>query len=258
MKKIHVLLTFLFFLNIINAQHTSAFKSGEWLKYRMSYSNFINAGYAELSLKKTKRKGVELYHAKGTGKTTGVIGWFFKVRDRYESFFTKKEINPVHFVRRVNEGGHIINRDIYFDKIKKTALIKNHKKKTQKTMTANDVQDMISAVYRLRNEDLSNMKVNEDIKMKLFFDYESFDFKMRYLGNEIIKTKFGKVNCLKFRPIVQAGRVFKEEESVTIWISNDENKIPLKIKASLAVGSLRADLDGFKGLANSFNIIYKN
>jgi len=235
-----------------------AFKSGEWLKYRMSYSNFLNAGYAELSLKKTKRKGKELYHAKGTGKTTGVIGWFFKVRDRYESFFTRRTIDPVHFVRRVNEGGHIIDRDIYFDKEKKTALIKNHKKKTEQTMTVEDVQDMISAVYRLRNENLSSMEVNEDIEMKLFFDYESFDFKMRYLGTEIIKTKFGKVKCLKFRPIVQAGRVFKEKESVTIWISNDKNKIPLKVKASLAVGSLRADLNAFKGLANPFNIIYNN
>ena len=125
-------------------------------------------------------------------------------------------------------------------------------------MSVSDVQDMISAVYRLRNEDLCNLEVNEDIEMKLFFDYEAFDFKMRYLGREIIKTKFGKVNCLKFRPIVQAGRVFKEKESVTIWISGDKNKIPLKVKATLSVGSLRADLYAFKGLANPFNIIYNN
>jgi len=257
-KKIHLLLIFFFCIHISSAQHIDAFKSGEWLKYRMSYSNFLNAGYAELSLKKTKKKGVALYHARGTGKTTGVIGWFFKVRDKYESFFTREEISPIHFVRRVNEGGHIITRDIYFDKEEKTARIKNHKKKTERTMTVSDVQDMISAVYKLRSEDLCSMEVGEDIEMKLFFDYESYDFKMRYLGREIIKTKFGKVNCLKFRPIVQAGRVFKEKESVTIWVSGDENKIPLKVKASLAVGSLRADLDAFKGLANPFNIIYKN
>jgi hypothetical protein len=51
-----------------------------------------------------------------------------------------------------------------------------------------------------------------------------------------------------FRPLVQSGRVFKEEESLTVWISDDENKIPMRIKASLAVGSLKADLDSFKGL----------
>ena len=57
-------------------------------------------------------------------------------------------------------------------------------------------------------------------------------------------------------PLVQAGRIFKENESVTIWITADDNKIPIKLKASLAVGSLRAELEAYKGLANSFEIIY--
>ena len=92
----------------------------------------------------------------------------------------------------------------------------------------------------------------------MFFDQEVNNFKLRYLGGEIIKTKFGKIKSLKFRPIVQAGRVFKEQESVTIWISNDDNKIPIRIKATLAVGSLRADLDAFKGLAHPFNIVFDN
>jgi hypothetical protein len=63
---------------------------------------------------------------------------------------------------------------------------------------------------------------------------------------------------MKFRPMVQAGRVFKEQESVTVWISDDKNKIPLRIKASLAVGSLRAELEEFKGLAHPFNMIFDN
>jgi hypothetical protein len=90
----------------------------------------------------------------------------------------------------------------------------------------------------------------------MFFDENNYDFKLRYLGKEIIKTKFGKVATVKFRPLVQAGRVFKEDESLTVWVSDDQNKIPLRIKASLAVGSLRADLDAYKGLANPFPIIF--
>ena len=92
----------------------------------------------------------------------------------------------------------------------------------------------------------------------MFFDEEITNFKLHFLGREIIRTKFGKVKALKFRPLVQAGRVFKEKESLSIWISDDENKIPLRVKASLAVGSLRADLDAFKGLAHPFNIIFNN
>jgi hypothetical protein len=117
---------------------------------------------------------------------------------------------------------------------------------------------MLSALYYLRNQNLSNLKVGEEIILKLFFDEETYVFKLLFLGTEVLKTKFGNVNSLIFKPMVQAGRVFKEQESVTIWVSNDSNKIPLRIKASLAVGSLRADLDGFKGLAHPFNIIFNN
>ncbi len=90
----------------------------------------------------------------------------------------------------------------------------------------------------------------------MFMDAQIYPFKLRFLGTEIIKTTFGKIKTLKFRPLVQAGRVFKENESVTIWITADDNKIPIKLKAFLAVGSLRAELDAYKGLANSFKIIY--
>ena len=79
----------------------------------------------------------------------------------------------------------------------------------------------------------------------MFFDEENYGFKLKYLGKETIKTEFGKVKTVKFRPYVMAGRVFKEEESLTLWVSADKNKIPLKIKADLAVGSLRAELRCF-------------
>ena len=92
----------------------------------------------------------------------------------------------------------------------------------------------------------------------MFFDQEINNFKLRFLGKEILKTKFGKIKTLKFRPIVQKGRVFKAQESVSVWISDDANKIPIRIKASLVVGSLRADLNAFKGLANPFVLIFDN
>ena len=138
-------------------------------------------------------------------------------------------------------------------------LLKDFKKNTEKSYPiGNDVHDMLSALYYLRNQDLSKLTPNEEIEMKLFFDEETYVFKLLYLGTEVIKTKFGNVNSLIFKPMVQSGRVFKEKESVTIWVSADKNKIPLRIKASLAVGSLRADLDEFKGLAHPFNIIFNN
>ena len=102
---------------------------------------------------------------------------------------------------------------------------------------------------------LPGVKIGDEVNLNMFFDSKTFAFKLKFLGKEYIKTKFGRIKTIKFRPIVQSGRVFKESESVTIWVTDDKNKIPVRLKAALAVGSLRAELKAFKGLANSFKIM---
>ena len=121
--------------------------------------------------------------------------------------------------------------------------------------TKPNVQDMVSTFYYLRNNlDVDKLKVDDEIRTDMFFDGENYGFKIKYLGKETLRTEFGKVECLVFRPYVMAGRVFKEEESLTLWVSADKNRIPIRMKANLAIGSLRADLEAFKGLKHQFKI----
>jgi len=257
MKK-RILYILLFIAFITNAQHkVEAFKKGEWLKYRVSYSNFFNAGNATLEVKNSVYSGKQAFHVVGKGKTTGVISWFFKVKDNYESYFYKESLLPYHFIRKIDEGGHTRDKEIYFNQNTKKAVVIDNKYKTEKEFTLDgEVQDMVSILYYLRNQDISQMKAGDEITINMFFDSTNYLFKLRLLGREIIRTRFGKVATAKFRPLVQAGRVFKESESLTVWVSDDKNKIPLRIKASLAVGSMRADLDAYKGLTNPFPIIF--
>jgi len=233
----------------------AAFKDGEWLKYKMSYSGFFKAGTAELSLKETELNGKKVFYAKGFGKTSDFIGWFFKVRDTYESYFDSYKVMPYLFKRDVNEGGYIIKRDTRFNQDTKIATVEDYKYNTTKEIPFGNVQDMISAFYHLRTINTDSIKTGDEIDLNMFFDSKTFAFKLRFLGKEYIKTKFGKIKTIKLRPIVQSGRVFKESESVTIWVTDDKNKIPVRLKAALAVGSLRAELKAFKGLANSFKIM---
>ncbi len=243
-------------LTISHAQKKDeVFKSGEWLKYRMHYG-LINAGFATVALESTTENNKEAYHVIGRGWTTGVTKLFFKVKDNYQTWFYKDDLKPYKFRRRVDEGGHIISRDVYFDQDAKTAFVRDIKKKKEKTVTIDNVQDILSSFYYLRSQDINDIKVGDELELDMFLDYETFGFKMKYLGEEVIKTKFGKIKSLKFRPSVQSGRIFKAQESLTIWITADKNKIPIRIKADLAVGSLKADLDQFKGLAHPFNIIF--
>ena len=242
------------------SQQESAFGDGEWFKFRMSYSNWLKAGNATLQVKNAKLGDKDVYHVVGKGWTTGMIKWFFKVKDRYESYFDKDLVVPYKFVRNIDEGGHTKDLVINFDQKNNKAKINNIKHNTVKTIdTKPNIQDMVSTFYYLRNNlDTRNLKTGDEVRIDMFFDEENYGFKLKYLGEETIKTDFGKVESLKFRPYVMAGRVFKEEESLTLWVSKDKNKVPLRIKADLAVGSLRADLEAFKGLKHPFQIVVEN
>ncbi|EDP71138.1 hypothetical protein FBALC1_01602 [Flavobacteriales bacterium ALC-1] len=260
MKYLFTILIFLVGLKAPNTQKESAFQKGEWFKFKMSYSGFLKAGNATLSLKEAKLKGKPVYHVVGKGWTTGPVKWMFKVKDRYESYFDKETGVPYKFIRKIDEGGHTKDIEINFNHKEQKAIVNNKKKKRVRTITTEqDVQDMVSMYYYLRNNiDPASLRKGDEITTNMFFDEENYGFKLKYLGKETIEVDVNgsdvKVKTLKFRPYVMAGRVFKEEESLTLWVSADKNKIPLKIKADLAVGSLRADLVEFRGLKHSFKI----
>jgi hypothetical protein len=236
---------------------TPPFKPGEWLKFRIHYG-ILNASYATLHLTEDNLEGIPVYHVVGRGKTTGFASLFFKVDDTYESYFGKEDGKPYRFIRKVDEGGYTKDIEIRFDHKARQAEL--HDKKAQRTMqfeTMSSIQDLISAFYYLRNNYEANQLVEgKSIELDLLYDDDGiFKFRLKYLGKEVVKTKFGKVECLKFRPYVQSGRVFKEQESLSLWVSNDLNKIPIRIEADLMVGSIRADLDGYNSLRNPFKII---
>lgn len=258
MKKKLIIVSCLLFLSItMFGQETKAFQSGEWLRFKMSYSGFLKAGEAELSLNEEKLNGKKVLHATGKGKTSSVIGWFFKVRDNYQTYFDIETGQPYLFKRKINEGGYKEHKILTFNEVKKEVKIENILKKKEVVMpNISNVQDMLSSFYFLRKQNTKNMKPGEEIALDMFFDEKKYPFKLKFLGFETLKTKFGKIKTQKFSPLVQAGRVFKANESVSIWITADQNKIPIKLKADLAVGSLRADLDAYKGLSNPFEIIF--
>ena len=241
--------------NFSNAQNDMAFKTGEWFKYKLSYSGWFKAGEATVNLNEDLNNN-QLLHAKMIGKSTGAVNLFFKVHDRYESYFHKKDIKPYRFIRNINEGGYTKNIEILFDQTTKVAKVNNFKKKSSKDFSFNEnSQDMVSVFYYLRNffrkDDLDK---NNEIAIDMFFDSENYSLKIKYLSTEIINTNFGKILCHKIQPYVQSGRVFKKDESLTMWISADKNRIPMRIKADLLVGSVRIDLDSFSNLNHPFEI----
>jgi hypothetical protein len=225
-----------------------AFRAGEVLTYKLHYG-IIDAGVAVLEVKPDimNINGRKVYHIVGNGYTTGTTDWFFKVRDRYETYMDKDALLPWLFVRRVDEGGYKFSQDYVFNHYTKKVDIGNN----QKYDVPTGVQDMVSAFYAARNLDLSNAKPGDEFTLPCFVDKELWPLKIRYTGKEVIKTDIGKYRALKFQPIVQKGRVFKKDEDLTVWISDDLNHIPLRAKANILIGSVKMDVTNAKNLANT-------
>jgi len=251
----YFLITLFLLFNFSNAQNDMAFKTGEWFKYKLSYSGWFKAGEATVNLNEDVNNN-QLLHAKMIGKSTGAVNLFFKVYDIYESYFHKKNIKPYRFLRNINEGGYTKNIEILFDQKTKVAKVNNFKKKSSNDFSFKEnSQDMVSIFYYLRNFfRIDDLDKNNEIAIDMFFDSENYSLKIKYLSTEIINTNFGKILCHKIKPYVQSGRVFKKDESLTMWISADNNRIPMKIKADLIVGSIRIDLEAFSNLNHPFEI----
>ncbi len=256
MKNRFTILCLLLLMLPLSSFSQKAFQDGEWFKFRIHYGPF-NASYATIGVNETNLNNKKVYHIVGRGKSTGLLHLFFKVDDNYETFIDKRSGLPYRFIRKIDEGGHTKDLEIEFDQDNNKALVFDKKHNKNFTFsTREDVHDMLSAFYYVRNDlNTNNLKIGDETHLNMFFDKENHDFKLKYLGREVLTTKFGKIATLKFRPYVLAGRVFKEQESLTFWISDDKNKIPVKIQADLAVGSLAADLDEFKGLKHQLKIL---
>ena len=225
----------------------NAFKKGEFLRFDVSYGVFDTAE-ATLEIKQSSEKVAwrNTMHIVGKGWSKGALSWFFKVEDRYETYMDEDAILPWKFIRHVREGGYELDREIHFNQYSDKAFVFQNDKKEYPV--APNTQDLLSAFYYARTLDLQNAKVGQEFVINTFFDREIYPLKIKFLGKEIIKTKLGRFSCLKFRPLVEQGRVFKEEEDMTIWISNDANKVPIRVTSDLLVGSITMDLVEYKNL----------
>jgi len=225
----------------------SPFKPGEKLQYVLHYG-LLNAGIAELEVKKSTRKfnNRNALNMVGKGWTTGATDWFFTVDDHYETFMDTERMESLLFIRRVNEGGFLINQDYYFEQDSNKVLTQNN----IEYHVPEGVQDMLSTFYYARTIDYSNAKMNDVFIIPAFVDDKVEYLRIKYKGKERIKVRNGQYDCLKFNPIVLEGRVFKDDDDLTVWISDDDNKIPILIKSKILVGSIKAELSEYHGLAN--------
>jgi hypothetical protein len=223
-----------------------AFQAGEQVTMKVFYSAmgvYIGAGEATFTTTLEKFNGKTVYHCVGEGKTYSFFDDFYKVRDRYESYIDTSNLLPVKFIRNVSEGSQKIYNNVTFDQINGTAISTNGIFKTPGC-----IQDVISAVYYARNIDFSKSKPGDKIPFDMFLDDQVYHLYIRYLGKEVIKTRYGKFNAIKFKPLLIKGTLFAGGEQMNAWVSDDPNHLLLRVESPITVGSVKVDMFGYKNL----------
>jgi hypothetical protein len=217
----------------------TSFGPGEKVTYKVFYSLGANIGAGEATFTTTletfNRRPV--YHVVGTGSTYSFYDNFFRVRDRYESFIDTTTMQPLRFIRNIEEGSYRKHEEVTFNKSTNTAITNSGVFKIPAC-----IQDVVSAIFYARNIDFSKYKPGDKIPFSMFLDKEVFEMYIRYIGKETVKTKYGKFRAIKFKPLLVKGTIFEGGEKMTVWVSDDANHIPVRIESPITVGSVKVDM----------------
>jgi hypothetical protein len=230
-----------------------AFQAGEQITYRLKYG-FFTAAEAKIKVENSAQKfdGNPALHIVADAKTAGTFDVFFKVRNRYETFIDPKTLLPYYYAEDRHESKYKHTDKITFDhKAKKITAAKGI------YPFNGDVFDFLSAYYYARNIDVSKLKVGEKLELRYFLEDGIHSLGITYLGREKVKCSLGTFNCLKFNPTIIPGRIFRKNSMLYLWITDDNNRIPVKAHVELVVGSLVMDLTQASGLKYPLNPVKK-
>jgi hypothetical protein len=252
-----ILPIFLLFITPTLAQeqlrtHTNkAFDTGEHLRFRVYYSSMftgnVTAGYATIDVNDHDKPmfGRNVWQIVGEGRSRRAFDWFIKVRNRYESFVDKQAFVPYLFVRRTHEGDYVKDDDVYFYHDDALAV-----SRTARKPVPENVQDFVSALYFMRTLSLSDFSADSSYYVDFFLDDSVYVSKIKYLGTEYIRTGLGTFRTLKFAPMMATGNVFADAYPMHVWVTDDQNKLPILAEAKVIVGSIKMELIQHRNLRN--------
>jgi len=235
-----------------------SFGTGEKIVYKVFYNwNFVWLSAGEVTFDVTETENE--YRIAATGRTYSSYEWFFKVRDYYFTYIDKETLLPHTFIRDVQEGGYTIYDKVKFDQDLANGTSLRGKTKEVAELKSfefeNCMHDMLSLIYKMRNIDYDELAEGNAIKTKMFLDMETYNLDIRMKGKEPKKWVKGQgyFNTFKISPELIAGEVFDEDAQMNIWVSDDDNRIPLIIESPVSVGSVKVVLKEYSGLKHPFS-----
>ncbi len=247
MKKLLIIISLLFLAFLQTSEfrkvENKAFGVGEKLTFDVNYG-FVTAGIATFSIPEVRKMaGRKVYRIKFEVNTVPAFDPFFKVRDRYETYLDVEGIFPWRFEQHIREGKYSRDFSAFFDQRRNLAKTSEGVFKIPPY-----VHDIVSAFFYVRTLDFSKMKKGDKLRLQNFYKDKTYDLEVVYHGRENVTVKAGKFRCIVVEPLVQEGGLFKSEGSILIWLTDDENKVPVKVKTKVVIGSIDSELTAYENL----------
>ncbi|KAA9338578.1 DUF3108 domain-containing protein [Hymenobacter busanensis] len=242
------------------AVRNESFKRGEEIRYKVHYG-LITAAEAviEVSDDLHRINDRPCYKATVTGRTNGSFDLFLKVRDTWRSYIDTTSMLPQRFFRNIEENNYRKKETVDFDHTRDMVDVESKKKdkevKRSTFKVPDNVQDLVSGFYFLRTVDFSNRKVGDQVNVKGFFDNEVFDMTVTYKGRQNVETKAGTIRAIRLTPKMPKNKLFRGEDAISVYFSDDRNKIPVLFEAEMFVGSVKVDMYKYSGLKNRLALV---
>jgi len=248
------------FISIIANSQNNAVLAGEKLVFTASYNmSGILTDIAQVTMEtsEVKTSKATLLRLKCTAATYSKWDSFFKIRDLYESYVSPKSLKPYLYKRNINEGSYFKAMKYTFSSKSNTVKTVQTKKKKgggtwdeNKNITINSgTKDIISSLYYIRTLDFKNMSTGISKVTTIVFDREEIKTHITYLGNETIETNIGSKECYKLAISASKSDVLKGNNNL-IWLTADENKIPVFARFKIPVGNGELKIKSASGLRN--------
>lgn len=250
MKRLFLTLTAVVCVLMVTAQELPikkepVFQEGEVLTYKLRYG-FITAAEGTLKVQNSDLKfdGKPTYKLTVDASTSGTFDIFYKIRDHYDSYIDKKDLLPYFYQENIREASYRRQDKARFNQDTKKVV---SNRGTFNTPT-NQTFDLVSAYYFARSLDISKLKIGDKFKLNYFLQDEISALEIEYIGKETIKTKLGNIRCLKFSPSIKPGRIFKKDSRLYLWVTDDNNRVPVKAQVEILVGAVTMELKSASGL----------
>ncbi|TAL64955.1 MAG: DUF3108 domain-containing protein [Bacteroidetes bacterium] len=250
MKRIFLIISLATLISSKGWTQIISYQPGEKVVYTIQYG-IITGGTAVLDLNSETYNGKEVWHSKIMAKTTGIADAFFKVLDIYESFVDPMTELPVKSIRNIREGRYRRYNEVLFDHKTRADSAILTSDLTGIHITTQGIHDILSCFYYFRNHILpadTDLKSGELTTITTWFTDELYPVRLKYIGRDEIRTKVGKIKCLKFNPVTEKGRLFNTEDDVSFWFSADKNFLPVKIRFDIFVGAFTCEIVSYEGL----------